>query len=156
MDIGNKKVKLLVKAALIAAIYVILIYLFQPVSFWAGFFQFRVAEALTVLPILFPEAIPGLYIGVLLANIIGGLGLWDIFGGSLVTLVAAYVTYRYRSSWIAYASPIVFNAFLISLYLHAIFGLPYWFMVLSIGISQAVVVLALGIPLIRFLKKRNI
>ncbi len=144
----------LARAGLIAAIYVALVFVLRPISF--GPIQLRVAEALTLLPILFPEAIGGLYVGVLLANILGGLGPWDIFGGSAVTLLAAYVTYRYRRSWIAYASPIVFNAFLISLYLHYIFELPYWPMVGSIGISQTIVVLGLGLPLLRLLKKRYV
>ncbi|MGB4186384.1 MAG: QueT transporter family protein, partial [Limnochordia bacterium] len=97
-----------VRAALIAAVYIVLIYLLQPVSF--GPLQFRAAEALTLLPMLYPEAVLGLFVGVLTANIFGGLGPWDIFGGSAVTLIAAYVTYRHRDSWIAYASPILFNA----------------------------------------------
>ncbi len=142
----------LVRAAIIAALYVVLVWLLAPVSF--GPFQFRAAEALTLLPMLFPEAIPGLYIGVLLANTLGGLGLWDIFGGSLVTLLAAYITWRYRDKpLIAYLSPIVLNAFLISLYLHYVFTLPYWALVLSIGASEAVVVLALGVPLLKALRK---
>ncbi len=141
----------LARAGLIAAIYVVLVFVLRPFSF--GPIQLRVAEALTVLPILFPEAVGGLYVGVLAANILGGLGPWDIFGGSAVTLLAAYVTLRYRNSWLAYASPIVFNAFLISLYLHFIFELPYWTLVLSIGISQTVIVLGLGVPLVRLLRK---
>ncbi len=141
----------LARASLIAAIYVILVFILRPFSF--GPIQLRVAEALTVLPILFPEAVGGLFIGVFAANILGGLGPWDIFGGSAVTLLAAYVTLRYRHSWVAYASPIVFNAFLISLYLHFIFELPYWTLVLSIGVSQTIVVLGLGVPLVRFLRK---
>lgn len=143
--------KSLVRAALIAAIYVVLIFVLQPISF--GPIQFRLAEALTILPVLMPEAVPGLFVGVLLANILYGLGPWDIFGGSLVSLLAAYVTYRYRDSWIAYASPIVFNAFLISIYLSLIYGMPYLLTVLFIGLSQAVVVLGIGIPLIRIIRR---
>ncbi|MBO8126623.1 MAG: QueT transporter family protein [Firmicutes bacterium] len=147
--------KSLIRAAIIAALYVILIWLLAPVSF--GPIQFRVAEALTLLPMLYPEAIPGLYIGVLLGNLLGGLGLWDIFGGSLVTLLAAYVTWRYRRKpIIAYLSPVVFNAFLISIYLHYIYTLPYWYMVFSIGASEAVVVFLLGVPLVKLLKNMGV
>lgn len=144
-----------VRGGLIAALYVVLVFAFQFASF--GPIQFRVAEALTLLPIVFPEAIGGIYVGVLLANIIGGFGPWDIFGGSLISLLAAFLTYRYRDSWIAYASPIVLNAFLVSLYLRFVFQLPqsYWFMVLTIGIGQAVVVLGLGIPLVHWAKKNQ-
>lgn len=144
--------KTMIRGGFIAAIYVILVWVLQPVSF--SFVQFRAAEALTLLPMLMPEAIGGLYVGVLLANFLGGLGPWDVFGGSLVTLLAAYLTWRFRTKpWIAYASPIILNAFLISLYLKFIYQLPYWLMVISIGLSEAVVVLALGIPLVRFLAK---
>lgn len=145
--------KRLVRGGLISALYVAVTYALAPFSF--GPLQFRVSEALTVLPILYPEAIPALFVGVLLANILGGLGLADIIGGSLTTLIAAYVTYKYRESIIAYLSPILFNAFLISLYLHALFDLPYWLTVLSIGASQAVIVFVFGYPLVRLLKKRG-
>ena len=142
----------LTRAALVAAVYVILCIIFQPISY--GIVQFRIAEALTLLPILFVEAVPGLFIGCLLANIIGGYGVFDIFGGSLVTLLAAMVTYWYRRSLIAYLSPILFNAFLISIYLTIIVGeAPYYMWVLSIMLGQSVVILFLGVPLLRVLSK---
>ena len=142
------------RAGIIAAIYIILVFVFQAISF--GPIQFRVAEALTLLPMVYPEAIGGLYVGALLSNILGGQGPWDIFGGSFVTLLAAYLTYRYKSRLIGYASPIVLNAFLVSLYLWYILELPaYWPLVLSIGLGQSAVVLALGIPLLRFIQKNQ-
>src|SRR6056297_3754771 len=145
--------KKLTRGAMIAGLYIVITYLLAPVSF--GPLQFRAAEALTVLPIIFPEAIPALFIGVFLSNIIGGLGLIDIIGGSLVTLLAAYGTYYFRDSFIAYLSPILLNGFLISIYLHLLFEIPYWITVVQISISEAVVVLFLGYPLIRVLKKRR-
>jgi uncharacterized membrane protein len=143
--------KKIARGAAITALYVVITYFLAPVSF--GPIQFRAAEALTVLPILFPEAVPALFLGVLLANVIGGLGMVDIIGGSLVTLLAAYVTYKNRDNIFAYLSPILFNAFLISIYLRTLFGLPYWLNVVQIGLSEAVVVLILGVPLIKYLKK---
>ncbi|RCW61121.1 MULTISPECIES: QueT transporter family protein [Halanaerobium] len=143
--------KRLARGAAITALYVVITYFLAPISF--GPIQFRAAEALTVLPILFPEAVPALFLGVLLANIIGGLGLVDIIGGSLVTLLAAYVTYKNSDNIFAYLSPILFNAFLISIYLHILFELPYWLNVIQIGLSEAAVVLILGVPLIRYLKQ---
>ena len=146
-------IKKLTRSALIAALYVLLVFVFQVSSF--GPIQIRVAEALTVLPILFPEAVLGIFVGVLLSNILGGMGMWDILGGSLISLVAAMITYKYRESWVAYAAPIVLNAVFVSLYLRFVFQLPmsYWFMVLTVGVGQAVAVLGLGIPLIKQLKK---
>lgn len=143
----------LARGAAIAAVYIVLIIALTPVSF--GPLQFRAAEALTTLPILFPEAVPALWVGALVGNIVGGLGPWDIFGGSFVTLLAAWVTRVFRRSWIAYASPIVLNAFLVSAYLYAIAKLPYLLTVLAIGGSEAVVVLLLGIPLVKILRARG-
>jgi len=142
------------RAGLIAALYIVLVFVFQAISF--GPIQFRVAEALTLLPMVYPEAIGGIYVGVLLSNILGGQGPWDIFGGSFVSLLAAYLTYRYRGRVIGYASPIVLNAFLVSLYLWYLFDFPaYLPLVLSIGLGQAVVILLLGIPILRFVQKNQ-
>lgn len=77
-------------AGLIAAVYTVLGLAFYPVSF--GVYQVRVAEALTVLPFVFRAAIPGLFIGCMLTNVYGGQGWQDIVFGSLVTLVAAFLT----------------------------------------------------------------
>lgn len=147
--------KRLTRAGIIAAVYIALVFAFQFASF--GPIQFRVAEALTLLPMVFPEAIGGIYVGTLLANILGGNGPWDIFGGSLISLMAAYLSYRYRTKRaLAYASPIVLNAFLVSLYLRFIYEIPsYWLLVLSIGFGQAVVVLGLGVPLLKFVEKHQ-
>ncbi len=146
------EMRAIARGAVIAALYVILNYLLLPLSF--GIVQFRVAEALVVLPILYPEAIFGVFIGCLLSNIIGGLGPWDIFGGSAVTLLAAWVTFRYRQNGvIPYLSPVLLNALLISLYLSQIFGVPYWLTALGIGLSEAGVVFLLGVPLVRWLRR---
>jgi len=138
------------RGALIAAVYAVLCFALQPISY--GVIQLRFAEALTLLPMLFPEAIPGLFVGALIANVIGPYGLVDIIGGSLTTLVAAYFTYRYKDTWFGYLSPVIFNAVFVSLYLHAFFNWPYWASVLSIGLSEALVVLTLGYLLVKALR----
>jgi uncharacterized membrane protein len=144
----------IVRAAIIAAVYVVLCLAFQPLSY--GVVQLRLAEALTLLPILFPEAVPGLYVGALIANIFGGLGLVDIICGSLITLLAAYATYMLRDSRLAYLPPILFNALLVSAYLHLLFKWPYWLNVISIGVSQTLVIFTLGHGLLVLLKRYNI
>ncbi|NLW17543.1 MAG: QueT transporter family protein [Firmicutes bacterium] len=146
--------KRLVRGAVIASLYVAITFVIAPVGF--GHIQFRASEALTVLPIIYPESVVALYIGVLLANLLGGFGPIDIFGGCLITLIAAYLTYRTRSSWLAYLWPILLNGFLVSIYLAPVLGIPYWFCVLTLTISEAVVVVGLGYPLISWLKARNI
>lgn len=140
--------------ALIAALYVALVFALQFASF--GPIQLRLAEALTVLPLIFPEAPLALGIGCLLANVLGNLGPWDIFGGSAVTLLAALLTrlLRYRPA-LALASPVLLNALLVSLYLHGIYAVPYWPTVASIGVSEAVVVYVVGWPLLLWLAGRR-
>ena len=83
----NKSVTFLTQAAMIAAIYVVLTMIFAPFSF--GEVQVRVAEALTILPIFTPAAIPGLFVGCLIGNITGGAVLPDIIFGSIATLIGA-------------------------------------------------------------------
>lgn len=142
------------RGAIIASLYVALTFVIAPVGF--GNIQFRVSEALTVLPIIYPESVVALYIGVLLANLLGGFGPLDIFGGSLVTLLAAYLTYLTRRSWIAYLWPILLNGFLVSIYLAPALGLPYWLCVVTLSISEAIVVVGLGHPLLTWLEARGI
>jgi uncharacterized membrane protein len=139
---------------IIAGLYVTVTFLLSAISF--GPVQVRVSEALTLLPIIYPEAIIGLFLGCLLANLLGPWGAIDIIFGSLITLLAAFITYRFRHSIIAYLSPILLNAFFVSLYLYAFFRVPYWPTVLTIGLGQSVAVLGLGVPLLRLLKARHI
>ena len=97
-------------AAVIAALYIVLTLPFAQIAF--GPVQFRLAEAMTVLPILTPAAIPGLFIGCFVANLLNpqNLGIVDIVGGSTVTLLAAWLTWkmgkRFRNCKLAGRSPI--------------------------------------------------
>ena len=140
-------------ASIVGSIYVVLTLGFAPISF--GPIQFRIAEILTVLPFLRASTAWGLFAGCLVANIIGGLGPWDIILGSLCTLIAAYLTSKMPNIWLAPLPPIVVNAFGVSSYLHLIFGLPYFLSVSYIGISETIICYVLGIPLLYFLKKQN-
>ncbi|NLK01092.1 MAG: QueT transporter family protein [Clostridia bacterium] len=141
------------RAGVIASVYIVLCLALQPISY--GVIQLRVAEALTVLPILYIEAVPAIFIGVFFANIFGGLGIADMVVGSLTSLAAAYLTYIFRNSILAYLPPIILNAFIISIYLHILLNFPYWATALSIGISQSIVVFGLGYPLVKFLRKHG-
>lgn len=142
---------------IIGALYAVLTVAFGFMSY--GPIQVRIAEALTVLPFLFPQAIPGLYFGCMAANIFGGYGPIDIFGGSAITLLAAGATWwtgRINKPWLAPLPPVLFNAFGVSLYLHILSGLPYWITVLYIGIGQMIACYGLGLPLLHILRKRGI
>lgn len=87
-------VKFITQAAVIAAIYVVLVVIFNYISF--GPVQFRIAEALTILPYFTPAAIPGLFVGCIIANILGGAIVWDVVFGSIATLIGAIGTYLLR------------------------------------------------------------
>ncbi|WP_353893711.1 QueT transporter family protein [Proteinivorax hydrogeniformans] len=137
---------------MVAALYIVLTAPFA--QFTMGPIQFRVAEALTVLPIIMPQSILGVFIGCLLANIFAGAHILDIVGGSLITLVAAILTYYFRGSKLAYSFPIVLNAIFIPMILYYAFAVPFLPTVLSIFISQAIIILGLGVPLIAVLKRR--
>ena len=107
-----KKTTFITQGAVIAAIYVVLVFVFDYWSF--GPIQFRVAEALTILPVFTPAAVPGLFIGCLIANITGGAVIWDIVFGSLATLIGAVGTYMLRKHpWAAPLPPILANTVIV-------------------------------------------
>lgn len=141
----------LVRIGLIAALYVAITYALQATSFFPA--QFRLAEALTLLPMIFPEAVWGVGIGCFFANLLSPAGLIDVVLGSLTTLLAAYITYRFRWHVVGYLAPIVLNALIVSAYLRVLANLPYWITALSIAFSEAVVVLGLGYPLLWYLRR---
>ena len=139
-------------AAVIAALYAALTVVFAPISY--GAVQFRIAEALTLLPVLLPQAIPGLAVGCLVSNLIGGYGIWDVVFGTLATLIAALLTYGLRKNiWLAAVPPVLVNAVAIGLLLHFVLKLPLIPTMATVGLGQLVVVFALGVPLIIALKK---
>ena len=112
----NKNTMFLVQAAAIGAIYVVLTLLFAPLSY--GEVQVRFSEALTILPYFTPAAIPGLFVGCILSNLLGGAIPVDIIFGSIATLIGAIFTYKLRgaSKWLAPLPPIVANAVICLLY----------------------------------------
>ena len=92
----NKTTLFMTQAAMIAAIYVALTYIFAPISF--SEIQVRISEALTILPVFTPAAVPGLFIGCLIGNTVGGALLPDIICGSLATLIGAFFTWKLRNA----------------------------------------------------------
>ena len=124
------------QAAMIAAIYVVLTIVFAPFSF--GEVQIRIAEALTILPVFTPAAIPGLFIGCLLSNLLTGAAIWDIIFGSLATLLGAVFTYLLRKhEKLAAIPPILSNTLIVPLVLKWAYGvpdaLPYLFLTVGLG-----------------------
>lgn len=147
------KLNYIIRVAMIAAIYVVLNIIFASISY--GPVQVRIAEALTVLPFIDPSAIIGLFVGCILANILGPVGMVDIVGGSFCTLVAAYLTSKMKNPKLAPLPPVLINAFGVSIYLHLLFDLPYWITVLYIGIGEVIACYILGYPLLILLIKNK-
>ena len=149
----NKNAAFLTQAAMIAAVYVVLTLLFRPISF--GEIQVRIAEALTLLPLFTPAAVPGVFVGCLIANIIGGGILPDIIFGSLATLVGAVFTYKLRRhKWLAPIPPIVANMIVVPLVLLYAYGIrPLWFSFLTVTIGEVISCGILGMILLTALQK---
>jgi len=143
--------KMLTRGAVIAAAY-IAVTLINPYSF--GNIQVRVSEAMTLLPVLWPEATIGLTVGCFLSNVLGPNGIIDAVVGSLATLAAALLTRRLRANrWVAALPPILVNGVVIGAMLHIIADLPLLLTMLQVSIGQAIACYALGIPLLMTVKR---
>lgn len=142
---------MITRGAVIAALYVVLVLAFQPISY--GPVQFRVAEALTLLPYLWLEAVPGLFVGCLIANVYGGLGLWDVILGSLATLAAAALTRISPNRYLAAGAPVLVNGLVVGWYLSVIADVPIYFSMLYVAAGEAMACYALGLPLVRLLER---
>ena len=152
----NLSTKYIAQVGIIGSLYAVITILLAPISY--GPVQVRVSEALTVLPYLTPAAIPGLFVGCVLANIYGGLGIYDIVGGSLCTLLAAFLTFlcsRIKRPILAPLPPVLVNAFGVSLYLHFLFQFPYWITVIYVGMGEIVACFILGYPLLKIILKKE-
>ncbi len=156
-----KKTSSLAVSAIIAAAYAALCLLLAPLSF-AGL-QVRIAEALCVLPFLFPQAIPGLTVGCLLANIIGvSMGLSvpaDVVFGTLATLLASLATAKMPSRWLAPLPPVLCNALIVGVMLTVTLGgkdsapLLYLYNIVSVGTGELIACFGLGLPLLLLFEK---
>lgn len=144
-------IRKIASSALIAALYAGLTLSLAPISY--GPVQFRVAEALTLLPFCLPEAIPGLFIGCMISNFWGGFGLIDVVLGSTATLISAWLTWKMPKLWLSAVPPVVVNAIIVGSYLGLITETPVLLSIFYIGMSQAAVCFGLGIPLCRVLCK---
>ena len=140
-------------SAVIAALYAALTLLLAPISF--GALQLRVSEALTLLPMLMPQAIPGLFVGCLIANLYTGL-LTDIVFGSLATLAAAIGTYLLRRTpALAAACPVLTNALIVGTVVAKSAHLPLGLTMLQIGAGELIAVL-MGFVLLRALGRTRL
>ncbi|MBQ7736412.1 MAG: QueT transporter family protein [Oscillospiraceae bacterium] len=138
-------VRLLTQGAVIAALYVALTLVFAPISF--GAMQVRVSEALTILPLFTPAAIPGLFLGCVLANLLGSAVLLDVVFGSLATLIGAVGGWLLRKNrWLVPVPTIVSNTLIIPLVLRYGYGvdLPLWLSAVYILVGEILGCYVLG------------
>ena len=155
----NKSLLFMAQGAMIAALYVALTYVFAPFSFREV--QVRISEALTILPVFTPAAIPGLFIGCILGNFMGGAVLPDIIFGSLATLIGAFFTWRLRNAhpFLAPIPPILSNTLIVPFVLRYAYGveLPLPIMMLTVGIGELISCGVLGLLLYYALRShRNV
>ncbi|GHS95586.1 hypothetical protein AGMMS50276_11800 [Synergistales bacterium] len=149
-----KKLKSIALGGVIAALYVALTVALAPLSY--GPLQFRVSEALTLLPFCVAEAVPGLFVGCVIANFFGGYGLLDVVVGGLATLLAAWLTRRTPNLWFAALPPVLVNALFVGAMLHYMADVPFLLVCGEVGLGQAGVCYLLGVPLMKALLTRGI
>ncbi len=130
----------LTRGALIASLYVGLCYVSTIFGLSSGAIQFRIAEALCILPIFMPEAIGGLFVGCMLSNIIAQCAPWDIVFGSIATLIGALGAYALRKlphklMWIATLPNLVANMIIVPLVLMYAYGVEGGFFALSVSVG---------------------
>lgn len=143
----QNKIQTLTRAGLVAAVYVVLTLVIQPIGY--GTVQFRVSELLTVLPVYMPEAIPGLAVGCFMSNLVGlstganPAGGWDLLIGTAATAVAAVLSYLLRNirfknlPILATLPPVIVNALAIGAELALIYGgVPWYVHMLAVAAGQ--------------------
>lgn len=137
MKSKDPKVTWITQGAAIAALYVVLTLVFAPISF--GTVQLRIAEALCILPMFTPAAVPGLFIGCLIANLLGGGIMLDVVFGSLATLIGAILGYMLRSNrWLVPLPAVIANALIVP------FVLKYGYGVVDVAVPVLMLQIAAG------------
>lgn len=156
----DKKVLFITQAAMIAALYVVLTLLANALGLANYAIQVRFSEALTVLPYFTPAAIPGLWVGCVLSNLLTGCMPLDIVFGSLATLIGAFGTYALRKyQWAVPLPPIVANTMIVPFILAYVYrfegSIPYF--MLTVGAGEVISCGILGMILLGVLNKyRNV
>ena len=144
-------------AGLLAAVYAVLTHATGFMAY--GPFQFRIAEALMVFCCFTPVAVPGLTLGCLAANLLSTVGPWDMFLGTLATLLACLLTRRIRTPWLACLPTVLCNAVIVGAELAYFMPdgralLPaFGFYAFTVGAGEAAVMYLLGLPLLLFLRR---
>lgn len=156
----NKKALYITQAAMVAAIYVVLTYIVNMTGLANGVIQIRLSEALCILPAFMPAAVPGLFIGCLISNLICGAVIWDVIFGSLATLIGAVITYliRKKSKWLLPVPAILSNTIVIPILLTYAYGVEdaIWFSAITVFLGEFISCGILGMLLYHSLNSPHI
>ena len=142
-----KNTLFLTRAALIAALYIVLTWSAFGFDLASGAIQCRFSEALTVLPFFTPAAVPGLGVGCLLANLLIGSPLPDVIFGSLATLIGALGSYALRKNrYLCCLPPVIANALIIPFVLRYAYEMPdaLPYLMLTVGAGELIACVLLG------------
>ena len=154
---NKKNIYLLTQAAMIAALYVVLTFIANAFGLANYSVQVRFSEALTILPFFTPAAIPGLFIGCLISNILTGCAIPDIIFGSIATLIGALGTWKLRGIGNVFLSPlppILANTIIVPFVLRYAYGIrPLWLSFLTVGAGEIISCGILGLLLAFTLNK---
>lgn len=154
----KNKTQFITQAALIAALYVILTFIANAFGLANYVVQVRFSEALTILPFFTPAAIPGLFIGCIIANTLTGCMLLDIIFGSIATLIGAIATYALRRfKWLAPIPPIAANTIIVPFVLRYVYQIPgsIPYFALTVGAGEVISCGILGMILLFAISKNR-
>lgn len=152
----KRTTRYLVQGAAVAALYVVLTWIAALLGLSSGAIQLRLSEALTVLPFVMPAAVPGLFVGCLLANLLTGCVVWDVVFGSIATLLGAMGTrWLAKSKWTAPIWPILANVVVVPFVLQYAYHAEgtYWYFVATIGAGEILSCGVLGLLLYTALER---
>ena len=160
---NKASLRALTTGAVIAALYAVAALISNLLGIGCGPIQFRLSEALCLLPLICSSAVYGLTVGCLIANLLSPFGLPDLIFGTLATFLAAKLTRRCKNERLAVLPPVLCNALVVGAMLaieeagFAAAALPLFFYhSLSVGIGEALSVCLLGLPLLRYIRKKDI
>jgi len=149
-------IKHISRASVIAALYIILTLVSNMMGLASGAIQLRLSEALTLLPVIFPESIWGLFIGCFVSNILTGCVVWDIIFGSFATLIGAIISYKLKNNrFLASFAPVASNAVIVPFVLKYAYGLKdaWWYLCVTVGLGEFIVCFFLAPLVIKGVKK---
>ena len=150
------------RGGLIAALYVVITWVCSLMGLSSGVIQFRFSEALCILPVFMPEAVPALFVGCFISNIISGGLIWDVIFGSVATLIGAIGARAMRKlpcrlMWLATLPTVLSNAVIIPFVLIYTYGAreAWWFISVTVAIGEIVCATVGGYLLYRLLNRSS-